>query len=97
MIPINQQKILDLCKKNDIAFLGIFGSAARDNFDRDSDIDFLVRYGRPKGLFEHSGVALELESLFGRKVDLVTDRALSKYIRSNVYRDLKPLYGQLQS
>ncbi|OGG13055.1 hypothetical protein A2875_00565 [Candidatus Gottesmanbacteria bacterium RIFCSPHIGHO2_01_FULL_46_14] len=97
MVPISQEKIHDLCKKNDIAFLGVFGSAARDEYKGDSDVDLLVRYARPKGLFEHSGVALAFESLFGRKVDLVTDGALSKYIRTNVYRDLKPLYGKLQS
>ena len=94
MMTFNQQQVTDLCKKNDIAFLGVFGSASRNDFSTKSDIDILVRYARPKGLFEHSGVALALESLFGRKVDLVTDRALSKYIRTNVYRDLKPLYGQ---
>src|SRR3989344_844672 len=97
MIRIDQQKIHDLCKKNNIAFLGVFGSATRDDFKGRSDVDLLVRYARPKGLFEHIGIALELESLFGRKVDLVTDGALSKYIRINVYRDLKPLYGKLQS
>lgn len=97
MIPINQHRITDFCKKNDIAFLGVLGSASRNDFGTKSDVDILVRYARPKGLFEHSGVALALESLFGRKVDLVTDRALSKYIRTNVYRDLKPLYGRQNS
>lgn len=97
MMIFNQQQITDLCKKNDVAFLGVFGSAARGETHESSDVDFLVRYGKPKGLFDHSRIALELESLFGRHVDLVTDRALSKYIRTNVYRDLKPLYGRQNS
>lgn len=97
MIPSNQHQITDFCKKNDIAFLGMFGSAVRDDLKKESDIDLLVRYARPKGLFDHSRIALELEDLFGRRIDLVTDRALSKYIRSNVYRDLKPLYGRQHS
>lgn len=97
MMTFNQQQITDLCKKNDIAFLGVFGSAARGETRRSSDVDLLIKYDKPKGLFDHSRIALELESLFGRRVDLVTDRALSKYIRTNVYRDLKPLYGRQYS
>ena len=93
----SQQQITDLCKKNDIAFLGLFGSAARGETHGNSDVDLLVRYNKPKGLFDHSRIALALESLFGRRVDLVTGRALSKYIRTNVYRDLKPLYGRQSS
>lgn len=96
-MTFNQQQITDLCKKNDIAFLGVFGSAARDETHGSSDVDLLVRYDKPKGLFDHSRIALAFESLFGRRVDLVTDRALSKYIRTNVYRDLKPLYGRQNS
>lgn len=93
MMTFNQQQITDLCKKNDIAFLGVFGSAARGEIRESSDVDLLIKYDKPKGLFDHSRIALEFESLFGRRVDLVTDRALSKYIRTHVYRDLKPLYG----
>lgn len=97
MIPLDNQKIAYFCRNNNISFLGIFGSASREDFRNTSDIDLLVRYNKPIGLFEHSRVALELESLFGRPVDLVTENALSKYIKDNVYHDLKPLYGQRSS
>ncbi|MBI2405241.1 nucleotidyltransferase domain-containing protein [Candidatus Gottesmanbacteria bacterium] len=97
MIALDNQKIADFCKNNNIVFLGLFGSAAREELHAGSDIDLLIRYGQPVGLFEHSRVAIELESLFGRQVDLVTERALNKYIKAHVYRDLKPLYGQRSS
>lgn len=97
MMSLDSQRLADFCKKNNIAFLGLFGSAARDELHASSDIDVLVRYGQPIGLFEHSRVALERESLFGKRVDLVTDRALSKYIKARVYNDLKPLYGRQNS
>lgn len=97
MIALDNQKLANFCKANNIVFLGLFGSAARDELRPGSDIDLLVQYGRPIGLFEHSRVALELESLLGKRVDLVTDKALSKYIRPNIYRDLKPLYGRQSS
>lgn len=97
MLSLDSQRLADFCKKNNIVFLGLFGSAARDELHTSSDIDVLVQYGQPIGLFEHSRVALELESLFGKHVDLVTDRALSKYIKARVYNDLKPLYGRQSS
>lgn len=97
MIALDSQKLADFCKSNNIVFLGLFGSAARDELLAGSDIDLLVRYGQPIGLFEHSRVALELESIFGKRVDLVTDKSLNKYIKARVYHDLKPLYGQQSS
>lgn len=97
MITLDNQKLTDFCKNNNIVFLGLFGSAARDELRAGSDIDLLIRYDQPVGLFEHSRVALELESLFGKPVDLVTDRALSKYIKAGVYHDLKLLYGRQSS
>lgn len=97
MIPIDKNKITQFCKNNNIAFFGLFGSAAKGEIRRNSDIDVLVRYGRPVGLFDHSRIALKLESLFGRPVDLVTEGGLNKYIRANVYRDLQPLYGKLNT
>lgn len=97
MIPIDRNKITAFCKSNNIAFFGLFGSAARGDIRHNSDVDVLVRYARPVGLFDHSRIALELESLLGRRVDLVTDGALNKYIRANVYRDLQPVYGKLST
>ncbi len=97
MIALDSQKLADFCKNNNIVFLGMFGSAARNELRNTSDVDLLVRYNEPIGLFEHSRVALELESLFGRPVDLVTENALNKYIKPRVYHDLKPLYGQRSS
>ena len=68
MIQIKQSDLEDFCKKNDIGFLGMFGSGARGDFRASSDVDLLIRYNRPKGLFEHSGIALELEEMLGRKL-----------------------------
>ena len=74
------QQIADFCHRWGIARLEIFGSALRDDFRPDSDLDFLFTPGpgfqreRAHGPWAHDYMAEELASLLGRKVDLI-DRA----------------------
>ena len=78
----------------------LFGSAARDtDFDpTTSDIDFLVAFSRQIPLLDYADyyfdLMFELEDLFGRKIDLVTERQLSKpYFIANVERDKTLIYA----
>jgi len=67
--------------------LAIFGSALRDDFGPDSDIDLLVEFEseRIPGLLGIAGMEIELSELFtGRKVDLRTAEDLSPYFRQGV-------------
>ena len=75
------------CREHGIKWLAIFGSALRDDFGPDSDIDVLVEFepDRMPGLFGVAGMELELSRLFaGRKVDLRTPEDLSPYFRQDV-------------
>jgi predicted nucleotidyltransferase len=86
-IKIPGEKIAEFCKKNHIRKLSLFGSVLRDDFNSDSDIDFLVEFeaGKIPGLIGLSRMDRELsEMLDGRKVDLRTPQDLSKYFRENV-------------
>jgi predicted nucleotidyltransferase len=68
--------------------LGLFGSAARDKLRDDSDVDVLVSF-RGRATFDgYMGLKSYLEELFGRKVDLVTEKGLKPRARSHVERDL---------
>jgi hypothetical protein len=72
----------------------LFGSAIRDDFDADSDVDVLVEFqpGHVPGL-SFVGMERELSGLLhGRRVDLVTPKFLNARIRERVLRDAKPLY-----
>ena len=89
----DKAKIIESCRRNDISFCALFGSFARGEADEKSDIDLLVRFSQPKG-FDWLNAALEIEATLGRKVDLVTDRMLGKYIRDNVMRDLQVIYEE---
>lgn len=64
--------------------LALFGSVARDMAQPDSDIDILVEFSRPVGLFQFIGLKQYLESLLGCQVDLGTSRSLKPYLQEEV-------------
>ncbi|MCC6705077.1 MAG: nucleotidyltransferase domain-containing protein [Thermomicrobiales bacterium] len=92
-----QGEIAALCEDYDVIRLGLFGSAARDDFDQDtSDLDFLVLFDHREGIEyvrRYFDLAGALEKLFGRKIDLVTEKSVKKErFRQAIERDLVPVY-----
>jgi predicted nucleotidyltransferase len=67
--------------------LALFGSAARGETRPGSDIDVLVDFERPVGLFEFVRLKLYLEKLLGRRVDLVTLDAIRPAMRERILRE----------
>ena len=88
-----KEKIVEICKRNDISYCALFGSFARGEANEKSDIDLLVRFSKPIG-WKFYGIAEDLEDALGRKVDLATENMLNKYIRESVLRDLKVIYEE---
>jgi predicted nucleotidyltransferase len=85
-IDIPKEKIADFCKKWKIVELSLFGSVLRDDFRPDSDVDVLVTFGPGAdwSLFDHVAMEEELSAIFGRKVDMVSRKAIERsenYIR----------------
>lgn len=64
--------------------LAVFGSVARGEAKETSDIDLLVEFNRPIGLFEFIRLKNYLENLIGYKVDLVTPDALRPTMRDSI-------------
>jgi len=85
-IPLKD--IARFCRRWQIREFALFGSATRDDFRPESDIDILITYdpASEKGLFEHAQMQNELSVLFGRKVDLVTRRAIEQ-TQNQILRD----------
>jgi hypothetical protein len=78
--------IVKTLKKNNIVKAGIFGSYARGEAKKNSDMDILVE--PPKGIgFGFAGIQLELEEKLGKKVHLVTYRSIHPYIKKNILAD----------
>ena len=68
--------------------LALFGSAARDGLRDDSDIDVLVEFEGPATFDGYFDLKTRLEELFGRPVDLVTEKGLKPRARRHVEQDL---------
>ena len=71
-----------------VTSLSLFGSFARDEGRDDSDVDVLVEYDGPATSKSFFGVQFYLEDLLGRRIDLVTNKALRREFRPYVERDL---------
>ena len=71
----------------DVAGLALFGSFARDQATAESDVDILVRFDGPATSRSYFGVQFYIEDLLGRRVDLVTERALRAEFRPYVERE----------
>lgn len=91
---MGRQEILKVLKENAFQFerfgvksLAIFGSCARDEMREDSDVDILVQFQKPVGLFEFVRLKNSLEELLGRRVDLVTPDALKAQIKEQVLKE----------
>ncbi len=67
--------------------LSIFGSVARDEAGPDSDVDVLVEFNRPAGLFAVVRLQRYLESILGTKVDLATPGALRPHMREHILKE----------
>ncbi len=94
-IELPQEAIAQLCKRYQVRELSVFGSAVRDDFTADSDIDILVEF-QPEaiiGIIKFTHMQYEIEALIGRKVDLVSKRGLNPIIRDEVLGSSKVLYA----
>ena len=85
----------DFCRQHHICRLAVFGSALRDDFRPDSDLDMLVWFepGERVGLMKLAGIEAELSDRLGRKVDLNTPGFLSPYFREEVLREAVDVYA----
>jgi predicted nucleotidyltransferase len=92
-LPFDTKKLQEICRYNDVAMVGVFGSMARGEATEQSDIDLLVRFSKRKSLLELVRLEREVTIALGRKVDLLTESAISPYLRDRVRRELRVIYG----
>lgn len=77
----------NLREKYQVEKLGVFGSVARDESTADSDIDILVEFKTPVGFFHFIRLENYLSELLGKKVDLISQKALKPVIKEDVLRE----------
>jgi uncharacterized protein len=100
IVEDKQTALAELCHRYRVERLYLFGSAVTDRFDaRRSDLDFLVSFAdrEPTGEYadRYLGFADDLEQLFGRPVDLVTEQSIrNPYFRNEVESTRQLVYEQ---
>jgi predicted nucleotidyltransferase len=94
-VQVDEQRVAELCRRYRVKELSVFGSVARGDWGPNSDIDLLVEFvpNSGIGLIEYAGLMRELSDLMGRKVDLVSKRALKPLIRDSVLGDARLVYA----
>ncbi len=81
----------ELKKEFGVKEIGIFGSYANGEQRKSSDLDLLVEFGAPIGLFKFMDLEDYLAKLLGVKVDVVTRKALKPHIGKSILKDLIPV------
>lgn len=94
-VRLDPANLQSFCRRHHIARLLLYGSVLRRDFRPDSDIDLLVEFepGHTPGLFTLGGIALELDALIGREVDLKTPGDFPESVRDEVLATAEPLYA----
>jgi predicted nucleotidyltransferase len=92
-VSVDRDRLAEFCRHNGVRRLAVFGSALRDDFGPNSDVDVLVEFepGRTPGL-RFFRMQDELSRLFNRTVDLHTPASLSRYFRNQVLAEAEDQY-----
>jgi uncharacterized protein len=97
-IDLPQHELAAFCRKWRITELALFGSVLRDDFRADSDVDVLVSFepAAQWGLLDHVAMQEALSEILGRRVDLVSRRAIeassNRIRREAILASLEPVY-----
>jgi predicted nucleotidyltransferase len=92
---MNRDEVLETLRKHkqvlrerfDVTGLALYGSFARNQATPESDVDILVRFGGPATSKTYFGTLFYIEDLLGRRIDLVTDKALRAEFRPFVEQE----------
>ena len=84
-------EILNAALRHGVGNVRVFGSRARGKAGETSDLDLLVTLGEGRSLLDLIGLKQELEDLIHLPVDVVTEQALSPYLRERVLSEAIPL------
>ena len=89
-----REKLAEICERNDIVFMAVFGSFVRGQQNKKSDIDIAIEFdkNRKKSLFDLIHVENDLRRVFKRKVDLGIFSSLSPYVIEDVRKEMRIIY-----
>jgi predicted nucleotidyltransferase len=91
LLKDRREDILNIAAQHGAHNVRVFGSVARGEARPDSDVDLLVELEPGRSLLDLGGLLMDLQTLLGREVDVVTDKGLRDRIRARVLQEAKPL------
>jgi len=94
-----KNKTVPTLKRHGVTKAAVFGSFARGDYKKKSDIDMLIKFKQTKriGLFEFVGIKHKLEEKLGRKVDLLTYDGLHPLLKDRILNEQKKIYEKRSS
>jgi predicted nucleotidyltransferase len=97
MVKQDKQKLFNeiaaFLKSKGVTKVAVFGSYVRDEETSSSDIDVIIDFNKPMGLFEFVGLQQDLSEKIGLNVDLLTEDGISPYLIGSIRKEMKVLYG----
>ena len=87
LLQSKREKILQIAARHGARKVRVFGSVARGEARRGSDIDFLVEMEEGRSLLDHAALILDLERLLKRPVDVASERGLRPPVRKEILKD----------
>jgi predicted nucleotidyltransferase len=91
LVEERREEIKRIAQEHGAFNVRLFGSVVRKEDRADSDIDLLVDVGPATSSWFPAGLILDLEALLGRKVEIVTERALNPHLREHVLAEVVEL------
>jgi uncharacterized protein len=85
-------KLIELCRQHDVETSSLFGSMTCCEANDQSDIDLLVAFSNRRSLLSLVSLERKISVAFGRKVDLLTEAAISPYLHDRIMKDAQVLY-----
>ncbi len=82
-----KSQIFEVAARHGVVGIYVFGSVARGDDRPDSDVDLLIAPGPSTSPWFPAGLVLDIESLLGRRVEVVTDRGLNPHLRDDVLKE----------
>jgi uncharacterized protein len=91
LVRARREEVLRIAANHGARNVRVFGSVARGDARPDSDVDFLIDTEPVTSSWFPAGLVQDLESLLGRRVEVVTERGLNHLIRDEVLREAVPV------
>ena len=86
------KKVTSILKRYGAKEISIFGSYARGEEKKTSDLDIIVEFSERKSLFDIVGIEQELSEALDIKVDLLTEKSISPYLIDRIKKEMVVIY-----